>query len=169
METIYLGLGSNQGDSIQILRSAVTALAKIVTRVRVSSIWHSKAKYVEDQTRFFNLVVEACTKLSPDELLTSTMGVEAQFGRDRSREIPKGPRSLDIDLLLYGSRMCETARLSLPHPGMAERKFVLLPLLELDAQIVHPVTGQSFFSLLQDLPPQGIYLFHGSSYDLHYI
>ncbi len=165
MEKVFLGLGSNEGDSIRILGMAVQALAEGLTSLRVSSVWKSEPRYLVDQPPFYNIVVEGQTSLEPEELLSFTSSVEARFGRDRSKEVPKGPRSLDIDLLLIGARSLRTENLTIPHPGMRERKFVLLPLLELDRGLCDPIDGLPFLSALSELAPQGIYLIPRQSYD----
>ena len=164
-ETIYLGLGSNVGDSPKILRQAVSALKEGLSEVRVSSLWLSAPRYVVDQAPFYNLAVEAKSDFAPKELLAFTSAVEARFGRDRSVERPKGPRSLDIDILLVGDRLIESESLIVPHPGMEERKFVLLPLVELVRDLRNPRTGRRFLDSLAALGPQGIYLVGERDYD----
>jgi len=166
---VFLGLGSNRGDSRAILGSAVAELRKHLDEVRSSSIWKSAPLYLADQPFFLNLVVEAWTELTPQALLDLTSGIEAQFGRNRSQERNKGPRNLDIDILLYGSRQVTSESLTIPHPRISERKFVLLPLLEIAHDLVHPVTGLAFSSLLAELQAQGIYLLLPPRYDLLYI
>lgn len=165
MERIFLGLGSNQGESRVILSDALHTLGLGLVRLRSSSIWKSEARYVLDQPAFLNLVAEAWTDLEPEALLDFTSGIEACFGRDRSKEQIKGPRRLDIDILLYGGRIVETERLSLPHPGLRDRKFVLLPLLELDGGLVHPATQLPLIARLATLGPQGIYPAFPYDYD----
>jgi 2-amino-4-hydroxy-6-hydroxymethyldihydropteridine diphosphokinase len=165
VERIFLGLGSNQGESRVILSDALRVLGQGLVRLRSSSVWESEARYVLEQPAFFNLVAEAWTDLEPEALLDFTSGIEARFGRDRSKELLKGPRRLDIDILLYGERVVETERLSLPHPGLRDRKFVLLPLLELDAGLVHPVSQIPLMATLAALGPQGIYPAFPHDYD----
>ncbi len=101
------------------------------------------------------------TGLEPLELLRLTQSIEARFGRDRSRERRKGPRPLDIDVLLYGDLALELPGLSLPHPGILERAFVLEPLLELEPALVHPVTARPLAEYRQAVAGQGIYLHAG--------
>jgi 2-amino-4-hydroxy-6-hydroxymethyldihydropteridine diphosphokinase len=151
------------------LDAAVRDLAKGLESLRVSSVWKSKARYLLDQPPFLNLVVEGRTEITPLEFLDFTSSIEAAHGRDRSKEAPKGPRNLDIDLLLFGDRIVRSERLMLPHPCMEERRFVLLPLLELDAALYHPVSGLPFLTSLAALPAQGIYLLRSRSYDRIYI
>lgn len=164
-ERVFLGLGSNQGDSRAILGAAVAALGEGLEGLRASSLWLSAPRYVLDQPPYLNLVVEARTGLEPLELLAFCSSIEARFGRDRSRERPKGPRSLDIDILLIGERLIDSPELQLPHPGMEERKFVLLPLVELDRGLRNPRTGRPFLDSLAALGPQGIYLLSTGDYD----
>ncbi|MFA5853208.1 MAG: 2-amino-4-hydroxy-6-hydroxymethyldihydropteridine diphosphokinase, partial [Spirochaetales bacterium] len=131
METIWLGIGSNMGNKAASLRNAVSMLAEFMRDLRVSGLWLSKARYVLDQPDFLNGVVSGSTDLSPHELLIAVNRVEAAMGRDRSSVAPKGPRTIDIDILLYGDRIISDKELIIPHPGMRERKFVLLPLFQL--------------------------------------
>jgi len=164
-ERIYLGLGSNSGDSRQILRAAIHELGTRLQEIRSSSLWYSSPRYVVDQPFFFNLVVEAKGGLSPEELLDFISSIETKFGRDRTKERSKGPRSLDIDILLIGDRIFDSPRLVIPHPGMEERKFVLLPLVELNRDVQSPRTGKAYLTSLADLGPQGIYLDSPGDYD----
>lgn len=164
-DRIYLGLGSNSGDSRQILRAAVQELGTRLDEIRPSSLWFSAPRYVVDQPFFFNLVVEAMGDMSPEELFDFTSSIETKFGRDRTKERVKGPRSLDIDILLIGDRIIDSPRLVIPHPGMEERKFVLLPLVELNRDLSNPRTGRAYITSLAELGPQGIYLDSPGDYD----
>ncbi|HTX73740.1 MAG TPA: 2-amino-4-hydroxy-6-hydroxymethyldihydropteridine diphosphokinase [Rectinemataceae bacterium] len=169
MPSVYFSLGSNVGDSPDILRTAIRDLAGALGPVRSSRLWHSRPRYVVDQPDYVNAALCADTEASPHELLDLAHRIEAAHGRDRSRERPKGPRSLDIDIVLYGDRLIVEPDLIIPHPGLAERKFVLLPLLELDPDLRHPATGEALASILQRLPAQGIYLMTDPGYDRLYI
>ena len=169
METVFLGLGSNLGDGAATILAAARELGETLSELRISRLWHSKARYVENQPDFTNAVAMGRSALSPRELLAEVNRVEALFGRDRSKEIVKGPRPLDIDILLYGERLVVESDLVIPHPGMRERRFVLLPLLELAPELRDPVSSASFASILAALPPQGIYLSEPGDYDLLYI
>jgi len=169
MVTVYLGLGSNIGDGAAAIDGAFRELGGFLSAPRLSRHWRSKARYVEDQPEFVNAVAAGECSLPPRELLAQVNRVEAAFGRDRSRERFKGPRPLDIDILLYGNRLIAEPDLIIPHAGMRERKFVLLPLLELDPAARDPATGEAFLSILASLPPQGIYLREPADYDLLYI
>jgi 2-amino-4-hydroxy-6-hydroxymethyldihydropteridine diphosphokinase len=121
-------------------------------------LYRTSPRYLFDQPDFLNLVLTGLVDIEPEELLDRTQKIEASFGRDRSRERPKGERTLDIDILLYGSLVLDTERLKLPHPGMLERAFVLVPLLELDPEVIHPGTAERFSDALPAVSDQGIYL-----------
>lgn len=168
MEKVWLGLGSNRGESSAILRAAVDDLRTLLSECRSSGLWRSRARYHEDQEDFFNMAVCGMTDLSPRGLLDKIHEIEARFGRDRSREIKKGPRTLDIDILLYGEKIITEPDLIIPHPGLAERKFALLPLLELDYDLRHPGLDISIQRLAAALPPQGIYPVNDPQYDEPY-
>lgn len=169
MERVFLGLGGNKGDSAQTIRDAFGDLSRMLVRARLSSLYRSTARYYEDQPDFVNAAVEGLTDLDPDALLAAINAIEARYGRDRSKEIVKGPRSLDIDILLFGERLIVEPNLVIPHAGLRERKFALLPLLELDANLVDPASGIPFASILASIPPQGIYLLRAADYDRLYI
>ncbi len=158
MARVFLGLGSNVGDGIGTIRSAFQGLSAILSGSRLSSLWGSRALYVVDQPDFVNAAVAGETDISPRELLAAINAIEAAFGRDRRHELPKGPRSLDIDILLYGSSILAQADLTVPHAGLKERRFALVPLLELDRLLVDPVSGEPYSKILERLPAQGIYL-----------
>ncbi|MGE5488583.1 MAG: 2-amino-4-hydroxy-6-hydroxymethyldihydropteridine diphosphokinase [bacterium] len=147
MTSVYLSLGSNLGDRAEYLRRAIEALDQAGVRVlRVSRVRETEPVDVTDQPRFLNLVVEAETDLAPGELLARTQAIERELGRVRTR--PKGPRTIDIDILLYGSLVAETPELSVPHPRMAMRRFVLEPLAELAPDLRHPVTQETAREML---------------------
>jgi len=169
MERVFLGLGGNKGDPVRIIHDAFDELTGILAQARLSSLYRSTARYYEDQPDFVNAAVVGLTGLDPEALLAAVNEIEARHGRDRTREISKGPRSLDIDILLFGERLVVEPDLVIPHAGLRERKFALLPLLELDAGLVDPASGKSFASILASLPPQGIYLLETADYDRLYI
>jgi 2-amino-4-hydroxy-6-hydroxymethyldihydropteridine diphosphokinase len=124
----------------------------------VSSIYRSAPRYLADQPDFYNLVLHGVTGLEPLELLGRTQGIEKTLGRDRTREVAKGPRTIDIDILFYGSMKLDLPRLTIPHPGLRERAFVLVPLLELDSGLEDPVDGTRLEEFLHSVAGQGIYL-----------
>jgi 2-amino-4-hydroxy-6-hydroxymethyldihydropteridine diphosphokinase len=164
MTEVWLGLGSNLGDRESTIARAVALASQFLNDVKTSGLWESKARYVEDQPDFLNAVVKGRTELEPELLLDAVQSVEKELGRDRASVGPKGPRSIDLDILLYGDRIIVSDRLVVPHPGMRERKFVLLPLVRLDPGLVDPVSRKPFASFLSELPPQGIYPWRSTRY-----
>jgi 2-amino-4-hydroxy-6-hydroxymethyldihydropteridine diphosphokinase len=158
MARVFLGLGSNVGDGAASLRGAFSELSLLLSGARLSRLWGSKAMYVLDQPDFVNAAVSGDTDLSPRALLEAINGIEARFGRNRSAERFKGPRPLDIDILLYGDLVLREADLVIPHASLRERSFALAPLLELDPALVDPEKGDRYASVLEALAPQGIYL-----------
>jgi 2-amino-4-hydroxy-6-hydroxymethyldihydropteridine diphosphokinase len=165
VSAIYLGLGSNRGRSPEILASAVERLSSIVKGLRASSVYKSSPLYVTDQADFLNMAVTGECPLPPLDLLDEVQRIEEDFGRDRSTERIKGERSLDIDILLYGDEEISLPRLIVPHPLMLERKFVLLPLLELDPGLALP-DGSGLGDAFDALGTQGIYYSSLKGYSL---
>jgi 2-amino-4-hydroxy-6-hydroxymethyldihydropteridine diphosphokinase len=156
IRTVYLGLGSNTGNREAELRTAIRKLNSPDLRVkRVSSVYESTPMYREDQPHFLNAVVEAETALFPMRLLLRVANIERDMGRRRLR--PKGPRNIDIDILLFGQFTLHTPQLQIPHPGMAERRFVLEPLAELSPDLRHPVLKRTVRELLAAVPPGGVH------------
>ena len=133
----YVGLGSNLGGREVTLREALTRLGELdgVSVVAVSSFRETDPVGNVDQPRFMNGAAEIQTSLGPRELLDRLLEVERSLGRDRSREERWGPRTVDLDLLLYGDETVSEAGLEIPHPRLTERAFVLAPLLELDPEL----------------------------------
>ena len=153
MKTIYLSLGSNIGRREAHLESAIERLAANDLRVlRVSPAYETEPVDVVSQPNFLNLVVEAETSLFPMQLLARVGRIERALGRVRT--VPKGPRTIDIDILLYGQSLVRTERLEIPHPRMAERRFVLAPLADLNPNLRHPVTRISVRQMLDRAPAQ---------------
>lgn len=138
--TAYVGLGANLGDPLQALREAIQALARLPqTRLGATSSFYLSAPVDAGGDDYVNAVVCLQTALGPHPLLDGLQAIEARFGRERS--FRNAPRTLDLDLLLYGRQTLNDERLQLPHPRMTERAFVLLPLLELDPAIDVPGLG----------------------------
>ena len=155
MKTVYLSLGSNIGDREHNLREAIQRLNQSGIKVlRVSPVYETEPVDYTDQRWFLNVVVEAGTDLFPAQLLAQTMKVERSLGRIRTK--PKGPRTIDIDILLYESAIVKTAKLEIPHPRMHERRFVLGPLSDLAPDLRHPRLGKSVVELLKDIREQDI-------------
>jgi 2-amino-4-hydroxy-6-hydroxymethyldihydropteridine diphosphokinase len=156
--SLYLGLGSNKGDSRAILAGAISRLSIGLEGVAVSSFFSTKPMYLRDQGDFLNCVLRAdLPRGAALDFLDLCQAIEARWGRDRSRERPKGERSLDIDILLWGDAVIDHPRLAVPHPLMRERKFVLLPLLELDPDARAPDGSGAYLESLDALEDQGIY------------
>jgi 2-amino-4-hydroxy-6-hydroxymethyldihydropteridine diphosphokinase len=138
----YVGLGANLGDREQNLRSALEALASVprVQVVAVSSFRETEPVGYTDQPRFLNAAARLETSLTPRELLDALLQIERSLGRTRTG--PRyGPRTIDLDLLLYGDESVDEPGLRVPHPRLAERAFVLEPLAELDPSLVVPGSG----------------------------
>ncbi|MAF67016.1 MAG: 2-amino-4-hydroxy-6-hydroxymethyldihydropteridine diphosphokinase [Planctomycetes bacterium] len=143
-ETAFVALGSNLGDRRAHLERAVVALGDVTgTRVVRVSRWIETAPVggPPGQPAFLNGVLELSSRLEPSTLLERLQEIEAHHGRGRDREPRHGPRTLDLDLLLFGERRLESARLTLPHPRLEERLFVLGPLAELAPELVLPCSG----------------------------
>ncbi|MBI1898009.1 MAG: 2-amino-4-hydroxy-6-hydroxymethyldihydropteridine diphosphokinase [Acidobacteria bacterium] len=148
MKTIYLGLGSNVGDREQALRETVRRLQSPELRItRLSAVYETSPRDAEDQPWFLNMVVEARTSLFPMRLLLRVLNIERAMGRKRIFD--KGPRVIDIDILLYGKAVIDSAQLVVPHPRMLERRFVLEPLAELAPDLRHPVVLRRISDLLE--------------------
>ncbi len=148
--TAYLGLGTNLGDREGNLRQALKELDALPTmeRDRTSSIYETAPVGVTEQPDFLNLVVSVRTRLSPHELLDVLQGVENKMGRVRT--VRWGPRVIDLDLLLYGELVVETPELTVPHPRLQERSFVLMPLAEIAPALVPPGGSEAIEKLLEE-------------------
>ena len=153
MKTVYLSLGSNIGNREAHLRAAIDGLSAAGVRtLRVSPIYETAPVDNRAQAWFLNLVLEAETGLFPVQLLARTSRIERELGRVRTA--PKGPRTIDIDILLYGNIVMKTDRLEIPHPRMGERRFVLAPLSDRAPGLRHPVTHRTVREMLDSAPLQ---------------
>lgn len=144
MARAFVGLGSNLGEREALLRSALAAIAELPgTEVRaVSSFRETEPVGIVDQPRFLNGAAELETSLPPRELLAALLEIERRLGRDRSGVPRGGPRMVDLDLLLYGDARISAPGLEVPHPRLADRRFVLEPLAELDPDLEVPAKGR---------------------------
>jgi 2-amino-4-hydroxy-6-hydroxymethyldihydropteridine diphosphokinase len=148
----YLSLGSNVGDREGNLREAIRRLGELGTVSKVSSLYETEPVDYAEQPWFLNCAVELDTDLSPQEFMRGTLDIERAMGRDRDGAQPKGPRTIDIDILLFGDAVIDQPHLKVPHPAMHKRRFVLAPLAEIDAEVIHPVLERSIGELLDELP-----------------
>ncbi len=147
MNTAYLSLGSNLEDRERNLKRALELLASPDIQIkRVSSIYETEPQELRDQPWFLNLVAEVETTLFPMQLLRRVRKIEKQLGRQRL--VPKGPRTVDIDILLFGRFVINTPGLQVPHPRMQDRRFVLEPLAEIAPELRHPKTRRSVREML---------------------
>jgi 2-amino-4-hydroxy-6-hydroxymethyldihydropteridine diphosphokinase len=143
---VYLGLGSNLGDRMDNLSSAVERLSQKVNIKNLSSVYESEPLYIKEQPLFLNTVLSADTKLAPFKLLSFIKGIESELGRQPS--FRNAPRLIDIDILFYGDQIIDTLELTIPHPRITERAFVLVPLAEIAPGLVYPLTHEKISDLL---------------------
>lgn len=144
-ERIFLALGSNLGNREENLKKAREEISKIAKIVKPSSIYETTPVGYKEQPKFYNQVIEIQTALAPEILMQECLKIEIAMGRQRT--IKDGPRNVDIDLLLYGKRIIKTPALTIPHPRMHERAFVLLPFAEIAKEVVHPEKGVTISAL----------------------
>lgn len=154
MAGVYLGLGSNLGERGQNLREALRLLGNDVGIEAVSSFYETDPVGYLDQPDFVNAVCYGNTDLDPREMLDLAMSIESQMGRQPS--FPNGPRLIDIDILAYGGLVLCTPELTIPHPRLAERAFVLAPLAEIAPDWVHPVLGKTARELASAIGYDGV-------------
>ncbi|HZT71738.1 MAG TPA: 2-amino-4-hydroxy-6-hydroxymethyldihydropteridine diphosphokinase [Terriglobia bacterium] len=154
MKRVYLSLGSNLGDRLGTIRRALDQMSATGIEVRrVSSFYRTEPVEFREQPWFVNCVAEVATELLPMQLLKALQKIE--WGLGRRRTVGKGPRTIDIDILLYENAVVRSATLTIPHAGMAERRFVLIPLCELAAHLRHPVTDRTVVEMLNETQDRG--------------
>jgi 2-amino-4-hydroxy-6-hydroxymethyldihydropteridine diphosphokinase len=146
---VYFSLGSNVGDREENLRAAISALVGVGVRAtKISSFYETEPVDLREQPWFLNCVVEGETKVPALELLRALRGIETQMGSKKL--VAKGPRLIDLDILLYGDETVDTPELQVPHPRMHLRKFVLVPLAEIAPNLKHPSWSGTAAGLLAD-------------------
>jgi 2-amino-4-hydroxy-6-hydroxymethyldihydropteridine diphosphokinase len=155
MPTAYIALGSNLGNREQTLAAATDLLGRLGRVEARSSLYETEPVGFHDQPAFLNAVLALETKLEPLSLLHALLAIERELGRDRSKGVPNGPRILDLDLLLMQDAVIVGEKLTLPHPALVRRRFVLAPLAEIAPQLRHPQYNQTMAELLALLPDEG--------------
>lgn len=154
MPTVYLALGANLGDRLANLRAVLAVLPPNVELLAQSPIYETPPWGVTDQPAFLNMVVRGQTQLPPHELLKQLKSLETTLGRIPG--IRYGPRLIDIDILFYDDLLLDTPELTIPHPRLHERAFVLVPLADLEPALIHPGMGKSVRALLAAVDTKGI-------------
>jgi 2-amino-4-hydroxy-6-hydroxymethyldihydropteridine diphosphokinase len=142
----YIGIGSNMGDKTANCQSAVEGLAEAGRIISVSSFYYTEPVGYKEQEDFINAVASLETNRSPSDLLAICNAIEDRLGRRRT--VRWGPRTVDLDILLYGDLVMSRPELVIPHPLMAMRRFVLAPLVEIAPEVMHPVLNKTMFELL---------------------
>jgi 2-amino-4-hydroxy-6-hydroxymethyldihydropteridine diphosphokinase len=155
MPVAYIALGSNLGDRAQTLSFASDRLGRLGRVVARSSVYETEPVGYRDQPAFLNAVLALDTQLEPLPLLHALLAIERELGRDRGHGVANGPRTLDLDLLLMGDSVIAQEGLTLPHPALTERRFVLAPLAEIAPRLRHPRRNQTMAELLALLPDEG--------------
>jgi 2-amino-4-hydroxy-6-hydroxymethyldihydropteridine diphosphokinase len=154
MKRVFLLLGSNIGNKQEVIITAIRQINSNAGKVvQTSSLYETAPWGIEEQDLFLNAVVEIETELPPGKLLSTLLDIEKQLGR--TRLVPKnGPRIIDIDILLYADEIINADDLTIPHPAMSQRRFTLVPLAEIDAELVHPVLNKTITQLLEECPDE---------------
>ena len=155
MDTAYIGVGSNVGDRASYLGSAVGAMRDLGEIIALSHVYETEPCDVPSpQRRYLNMVVGLDTDIAPSCLLDRLLAIERSHGRVRT--VRNAPRTLDLDILFYGSQTIESDRLTVPHPRAHERAFVLVPLSEVAPSLLHPTLNRTVSQLCADVPSSGV-------------
>jgi len=157
LATAYLSLGSNLGDRLQNLKRAISLIEesdKISIQNGSAVVYETEPVGYENQRWFLNLVLEVETSLDPLPLLDHLLSVEEQMGKKREKK--RGPRNIDVDILLYDNRIVNSDRLTVPHPRMHQRRFVLIPLTQIAPQLLHPLLKKTVKELLDGCEDKSI-------------
>jgi 2-amino-4-hydroxy-6-hydroxymethyldihydropteridine diphosphokinase len=150
-QLVYLAAGTNLGDREHNLRRALQTLPPQVVVVAVSRLYETAPAYVVDQPAFLNIALAGRTVLSPDDLLAYLKAIETSLGRKKTMRF--GPRQIDLDIVFYDDYIIDEPHLQIPHPRIAERGFVLRPLVDIAPDFVHPILKQPLTGLAAELPP----------------
>lgn len=148
--TVYLSIGSNLGDRAANLNAAIDRLRSFGEILRISSFYETEPVEFTAQPWFLNCAVELTTEKTPEDLMAAILEIEQQMGRKRTQK--KGPRSIDIDILMFGNLTADTKGLTIPHPALQERRFVLEPLAEIAPEVSHPKLKLTIRELRDALP-----------------
>jgi 2-amino-4-hydroxy-6-hydroxymethyldihydropteridine diphosphokinase len=154
MATVYLSLGTNMGQRRRNLERALDGLGEVVAITAVSPIYQTPPWGLTDQPDFLNLCLAATTDLTPRQLLHFNQQLEKRIGR--TKEVRWGPRLIDIDILFYDDIISCSEELTIPHPQIAQRAFVLVPLADIAPDLVHPETGQTVTEMVAQVDTAGV-------------
>ncbi|NJD59356.1 MAG: 2-amino-4-hydroxy-6-hydroxymethyldihydropteridine diphosphokinase [Anaerolineales bacterium] len=155
--SIYLSLGSNLGNRLNNLQAAMNELEIKISQIQQSPIYETEPWGYSDQPLFLNQVIRASTSLEPHELLTFLKATEVKMGRQETFRF--GPRLIDLDILFYDDVILETPDLTIPHPRMTERAFIIIPLSDIAPDLIHPVAGKTIQQLKAELDPSSVRLY----------
>jgi len=150
MNTVYLLLGSNEGERLLHIKQALDAVRTFGNVIQESSVYETAAWGLEDQPRFLNMVIELSTRLDAYEVLKKIQAIESKMGRQRT--VKWGQRTLDMDILFFNDEIIEEENLKVPHPFLAERRFTLEPLNEIASNLRHPISAKKVADLLASCP-----------------
>ncbi|MCI1210087.1 MAG: 2-amino-4-hydroxy-6-hydroxymethyldihydropteridine diphosphokinase [Treponema sp.] len=169
MTQVVLGLGSNRDfrglNPVRLLRAAYDFLSETLNEIVCSSVYRTKALYVTDQADFYNMAVtgRVADAVVPSALLAEIHRIEAALGRNRAEEIRFGPRTIDIDIELFGCQHVSEPDLEIPHPRLCERAFILIPLLEISENSADCIEREKYAAALKKIPEQGVELYMSAS------